>query len=66
MVPIILFLVRDVLKNHKIWARGFRQRFGDLKNYHPDPSVVDPSRRKNDREIEQEIIKEMEQEELEL
>lgn len=65
MVPIIVYLVQDVIVNHKSWARGFRQRFGNLNNYHPDPARTDPSLRKSGREIEEEILKEAEQEDLE-
>jgi len=62
MVPIIGFLVAHLIKNPSMWTAGFKKRFTNLIEYYPDPSSKDPSRRKNDREMEVDILKELESE----
>jgi len=58
MVPIIVYLVMNLVKNPQKWINGFKTKFTTLANYHPDPSRVDPSRRKSPEETEIAILKE--------
>ena len=60
MIPIIVWLMRDLIKNPGQWKEGFRNKLTRLVEYHPDPVRIDPSRRKNAQEIEGEIWKEFE------
>ena len=60
MVPTIIWLVKDLVKNPSKWLEGFKKKLGNPKEYYPDPSYADPSRRKSGREIETEILKEIE------
>jgi len=60
MIPIIVWLVRDLIKNPGQWKEGFRKKFTNMIEYHPDPSMMDPSRRKATQVLESEIVKEFE------
>lgn len=52
-VPTVFFIVYNWPKN---WVQGFRKTFASgIANYHPDPSWIDPSRRKTPSEMEEEI-----------
>ena len=61
MVPIFVFLIKHFVKNPGKWVQGFKKKFANVIEYYPDPSYVDPSRRKTDMEMEAAIVKEMEQ-----
>lgn len=58
MLPIIIFMVKDLIQNPSAWKEGFKNRLTNLHDYHPDPSRVDPSRRKSPEEMEMVIMKE--------
>nr|QBP15011.1 solute carrier family 6 [Cyanea capillata] len=52
-LPLLIWLVINWPKN---WMEGFRKTFASgWANYHPDPSWVDPSRRKSPMQMEEEI-----------
>ena len=59
MAPIVIWLVRDLIRNPSKWLQGFKKKLGNIHEYYPDPSYADPSRRKSGREIETEILKEI-------
>jgi len=58
MIPILIFLIRDLIRNPSRWVKGFRSKFGTLADLHPDPVRMDPSRRKTPEETEMTIMKE--------
>jgi len=58
MLPIVVFLVWDLVKNPTAWLEGFKNKFGNVIEYHPDPIMMDPSRRKSPEEMEIDIMKE--------
>ena len=58
MVPIIITLVMDAVRNPKTWLNGFKRKFTTLADLHPDPYRMDPSRRKTPEETEMVIVKE--------
>jgi len=60
MVPIIIWLVKDLVKNPSKWGAAFRKKFTDPIEYHPDPARADPSRRKTINEVQMDILKEFE------
>lgn len=62
MVPIIVLLLKHLIQNPQKWVKGFKKTFGNKVEYYPDPSSVDPSRRKNMEEMEAAILKEVENE----
>ena len=54
ILPTLLFLV---IKWPKNWLQGFKRTFASgIANYLPDPTWVDPSRRKSPEQMEQEIL----------
>ena len=59
MVPIIVYLVISLVKNPRIWLRGFEKKFSSLIELHPDPYRMDSSRRKTPEETEEIIMKEV-------
>ena len=58
MIPTIIWLVIDFAKSPSKWIQGFRSTFSNPHEYHPDPSYLDPSRRKSPEEVEIAILKE--------
>lgn len=63
MIPTIAWLVMNFVKNPQKWVDGFKSKLLNIHEYYPDPSYPDPSRRKSGREIETQILKEIEEEE---
>lgn len=57
--PTFIYLLKDLVQNPTKWKEGFRKKFCTLAEYHPDPSIVDPSRRKSPEEIEIDIRKKL-------
>ncbi|XP_057312822.1 sodium-dependent neutral amino acid transporter B(0)AT1-like [Hydractinia symbiolongicarpus] len=57
--PIFIYLIKDLVQNPTKWREGFRKKFCTLAEYHPDPSIVDRSRRKSPEEIEIDIRKKL-------
>ena len=54
--PLVLWLLLDLYRRPKAWKEGFRKRlFSGYIEYLPDPSWLDPSRRKSPDELEAEI-----------
>ncbi|XP_057312121.1 sodium-dependent neutral amino acid transporter B(0)AT3-like isoform X2 [Hydractinia symbiolongicarpus] len=63
MIPTIAWLIMNFVKNPQKWVDGFKSKLSNIHEYYPDPSYPDPSRRKSGREIETQILKEIEEEE---
>lgn len=57
MVPIIVYFVKDFIKNPQQWKNGLKKKLTSLVDYHPDPYRIDPSRRKSPEEVEIDILK---------
>ena len=58
MVPIIVYMLLDFVRNPGKWASGFKNKLTNVVDLHPDPVRMDPSRRKTPEETEMTILKE--------
>ena len=58
MIPIIITMVIDAVRNPRAWLDGFKRKFSSLAELHPDPYRMDSSRRKTPEETEMVIMKE--------
>jgi len=58
MVPIIVTLLLDLIRNPRGWLNGIKHKFNNIIELHPDPIRMDPSRRKTPEETEMNILKE--------
>ena len=56
MIPVFAWLLKDLILNPMGWFQGFKNKFTNPHEYHPDPSMVDPSRRKTPEETEEYIL----------
>ena len=63
MIPIAVWLIKDFLRNPRKWLTRVSNKLCNKYEYHPDPSRVDPSRRRSPKDIETEILQELETEE---
>jgi len=61
MVPIVIFLIIHLVKHPQQWANGFRKRFGNLREYLPDPSWRCAERRRTPQMVQRQLQKEMEE-----
>jgi len=58
MVPIIIYMVIDLVRNPSKWKEGFKNKLTNVVDLHPDPVRMDPSRRRTPEEMEMVIMKE--------
>ena len=63
MVPIVVWLVMDLARNPRAWLKKVSIKLSNKYEYHPDPVRVDPTRKKDKKDIETVILKELELEE---
>ena len=52
ILPIVVTVLHNLATHPGDWARGFAMRFSNLADYLPDPSLLDSSRRKTMKEVE--------------
>ncbi|XP_012561513.2 sodium-dependent neutral amino acid transporter B(0)AT3 isoform X1 [Hydra vulgaris] len=58
LVPIFFFIIKDIIEHPSLWLKNIRKKLTNIKEYHPDPYRVDPSRRRTNEEVEATIINE--------